>query len=234
MVVVIVSTVASYAVGWLIGVPALVPMLNAAVPWWLMAGALRRGETRRAVAVMLVWALTMGVMSTAMAASGWSRRADGRDLFLRSAYRDEMIQWVRSGRGPESMPSVFVPRHLTYAAVFSAASLATAGLASMPMGAVLINQMGEYVGAMTARSANPIASAVLGWHPWAVVRVIGFVIIGVILSGPLLSRLRGVPFSLRDHRPPLQVGAALLVLDLALKWALAPAWARILRGVAGW
>jgi hypothetical protein len=234
MVLVIVSTVASYAVAWLIGVPALVPILNAAVPWWLMAGSLGRGEVRRAIAIMLVWALTMGATSTVMAAAGWSRRAEGRELFLRSQYRDEMIQWVRTGRGPESQPSVFVPRHLGYAAVFSVASIATAGIASMPMGAVLMNQMGEYVGAMTAQSVNPFASALLGWHPWAVVRIIGFVMIGVVLSGPLLSRFRGVPFSLADHRGWLQLGVALLVLDLLLKWALAPAWARILRGIAGW
>ena len=231
---VIVSTVASYALGWLLGVPALVPALNAAVAWWMMAAWLKRGDVRRAIAIMLVWALTMGVTSTVMAAAGWSRFADGRDLFLRSTYRDEMIHWVRTGRGPESQPSVFVPRHLGYAAVFSAASIATAGIASMPMGAVLMNQMGEYVGAMTAQSAHPFASALLGWHPWAVVRVIGFVMIGVVLSGPLLSRVRRTPFPLADHRRWLQVGVALLLLDLLLKWALAPAWARILRGVAGW
>ena len=231
---VIVSTVVSYALGWLIGVPALVPILNAAVAWWLMAALLRRGEMRRAIAIMLVWALTMGVTSTVMAASGWSRRSDGSDLFLRSNYRDEMIEWVKTGRGAESQPNVFVPRHLGYALVFSAAAIATAGLSAMPMGAVLMNQMGEYVGAMAGDSINPLASAVLGWHPWAVVRVIGFVIIGVVLSGPLLSRWSGTPFSLGAHRRWLQLAVGLIGLDLALKWALAPAWSRILRGIAGW
>ena len=33
------------------------------------------------------------------------------------------------------------------------------------------------------------ADAVLGWHPWAVIRVISFVAIGVVLSAPLLSRI---------------------------------------------
>jgi len=230
---VVAATVLSYALGWAIGLPVLLPFLNAAVAWWRMAVELRRGQVGRAVAVMLVWALTMGVVSTVMAASGWSRRHD-RDLFLRSTYRDEMFQWVRTGVGAESTPSTFMPRHLGYAAVFSAASAATGGLLSMPMGAALMNQMGEYVGAMAAASAHPFASAVLGWHPWAVVRVIGFVILGVVLSGVVLSRVMRFSYSLRSERRWLQVGAALLVLDIALKSALAPAWATLLKGLAGW
>ena len=150
---------------------------------------------------MLVWALTLGVVSTVMAASGWSRRHDGGDLFLRASYRDEMIHWVRTGVGPESMPSVFLPRHAAHAAVFAAASAVTGGVLSMPMGAALMNQMGEYVGAMAATSAHPVASALLGWHPWAIVRITGFVIIGVVLSGVLLSRVWRVPYSLSRGAP---------------------------------
>ncbi len=228
------ATSASYLVGWLLGVPLVVPILNAAVPWWLMARALRAGQTRRAVAIMLVWAMTLGAVATTMAAFGWSRTRQGGDLFLQAAYRDQMIEWVRTGAGPESEPATFVPRHLGYAAGFSVASAATGGVLSMPMGAVLMNQMGEYVGAMASRSAHPLTSAILGWHPWAIVRVTGFVMIGVVLSGVVLSRVLRFPFSLRAERRWLQAGVALLVLDILLKWALAPAWSGLLRGLAGW
>ena len=233
MLLTIAATAGSYLVGWIAGVPFLVPVLNAAVPWWQMARSLRAGQTRRAVAVMLVWALSMGICATVMAATGWSRSSRG-DLFLRPAYRDQMIAWVHTGVGPESDPAAFVPRHLGYAAVFSVASLATGGAASMPMGAVLMNQMGEYVGAMAARSAHPWTSAILGWHPWALVRVTGFVMIGVVLSGVVLSRALRFPFSLAAERRWLLVGAALLVLDILLKWVLAPSWGALLKGVAGW
>jgi hypothetical protein len=228
------GTLASYAIGWLIGPPALVPFLNAALPWWLMVKSLRLGQVRRAIAIMLVWALTMGVAATSMAALGWSRTRSDRDLFLRSEYRDQMIEWVRTGVGPESQPGVFIPRHLAYAGVFTAAALATGGALAMPMGAVLMNQMGEYVGSMARQSAHPVTSVILGWHPWAVIRVIGFVMIGVVLSGVLLSRVLKFPYSLARHRPFLFVGLGLLALDIALKWVLAPAWGAILKGVAGW
>lgn len=234
MILVVALTVLSYLAGWAIGVPLLVPILNAAVPWWVMARRLRRGRTRDAIAVMLVWALTMAVTATVMAAAGWSRQRDGSDLFLRSFYRDQMLHWVRTGEGPESRPADFVPAHLTHLAVFSAAALATGGLAAMPMGAALVNQMSDYVGALAAAGPHPVASAVLAWHPWAVVRVIGFVIIGVLFSGVLLSRVMRFPFSLGAHRLWLLVAASLLVLDLLLKWLLAPSWAVLLRGLAGW
>jgi hypothetical protein len=234
MVLVIAATVASYVLGWLIGQPWLVPFLNAAWPWWTMARELRAGRTRQAIIVMLVWAATMAVVATTMAGLGWSRTRDGGDLFLRSAYRDEMITWVRTGVGPESMPAVFIPRHLAYAAVFCAASVATAGALSMPMGAVLMNQMGEYVGAMAAQSASPVSSVVLGWHPWAIVRIVGFVMIGVVLSGVLLSRLLKFPFSVHAERRWIAIGARLLVVDLVTKWMLAPEWGRALKAVAGW
>jgi hypothetical protein len=141
---------------------------------------------------------------------------------------------VKTGVGPESTPSVFIPRHLAYAAVFSAAAIATGGALAMPMGAALMNQMGEYVGAMAAQSASPALSVILGWHPWAVLRIAGFVMIGVVLSGVVLSRVMSFPFSLSAERRWLAIGARLLVVDLVLKWMLAPAWSRALKTIAGW
>jgi hypothetical protein len=234
MLIVVLATVGSYAVGWLVGVPVLVPILNAAVPWWLMARRLRRGAVREAIALMLIWAMTMAVTATVMAAAGWATRRDGSSLFLRSFYRDQMLHWVRTGVGPESVPSEFVPTHLAHAAIFAVAAGATGGLLAMPMGAALVNQMSEYVGALAASGSHPIATAALAWHPWAVIRVIGFVMIGVVLSGIVLSRVLHFPYAISLHRGWLTAGVALLGLDVLLKWLLAPTWALLLRGLVGW
>ncbi|HEX7779243.1 MAG TPA: hypothetical protein VF424_08405, partial [Vicinamibacterales bacterium] len=121
-----------------------------------------------------------------------------------------------------------------YAGVFCVTAIATGGALAMPMGAVLMNQMGEYVGAMAAQSAAPASSVILGWHPWAVVRIVAFVVLGVVLSGVLLSRVMSFPFSLGAERRWLAIGARLLVVDLVLKWMLAPVWSRALKAVAGW
>jgi len=231
-IVVVVATAASYVAGWLIGSSALMPYLNTTAAWWVMAYELSKGRTGRAIAVMLIWAATLAVASTAMAAMGWATRADGQDLFMRGHYRREMLSWVRTGLGPESTPRVFVPSHVKYAAAFSGLSLASGGVLSMPMGAVLMNSMGDYVGSLARTGSRPWALAILGWHPWAVIRIVGFVIIGVVLSGAVLGRILRFRFSVWSERRWLLIGAALLVLDIALKWTLAPWWGRMLRGMS--
>ena len=209
------------------------PFLNAAPAWWLMAEALRARQVNRAIGVMLLWAATMGICATGMAALGLTRPG-GQELFLQAEYKDQMLTWVKTGVGPESDPSTFVPRHFAYAGVFSATALATGGTLAMPMGAVLMNSMGDYVGTLARQGAQPLPLVMLGWHPWAVIRIVAFVIIGVVLSGVVLARVRRFEYSLAAQRRWLIIGAAMLVLDIALKWMLAPMWSPLLRGLAGW
>jgi hypothetical protein len=231
---VVLFTLVSYALGWAIGIPVLVPILNTLASFPFMILALRRGDLRRAVARMLLWALTMGVVATL----GSYARPDGTAaLFLRGdAYRVEMFAWVMTGQGAESAPAQFIPMQARDAAIFSTLALATGGAAAMPMGAVLMNYMGHYVGTLAAASRRPLLTLLLGWHPWAVIRVISFVIIGVVLSVPVLSRLGGsrrIDWR-RDGRPLLMTAGAGLLLDITLKALLAPMWQRLLLRVVGW
>ncbi|HMD37574.1 MAG TPA: hypothetical protein VKH42_21510 [Vicinamibacterales bacterium] len=230
---IVAGTAGSYALAWLIGKPLLVPILNtiASYPW--MVAALKRGDVRTAIRRMLVWAATMGVCATAMS---YTRPLSTNRLFLRGAdYRNEMFEWVRTGHGAESTPSVFIPAQARDAAIFSAAAIATGGALAMPMGAVLMNQMGHYVGALAAWSAHPAATMIVGWHPWAVIRVASFVVIGVVLSIPLLSRVFGsaadVTAAARRYLPWAAGG---LIVDVMLKSLLAPSWQRLLLWIVGW
>ena len=229
---IVVLTVLSYAVGWWLDRPLLIPALNPIASFPFMVDALRRGELRLAIARMLVWALALGVCATLL--SYWQPwRTDV--LFLRGAsYRAEMFGWVMTGRGAESDPSRFLPLHARDAAIFVVLALVTGGVLAMAMGAALMNYMGHYVGALAAASAHPIATMILGWHPWAVIRIVSFVALGVVLSGPLLSRFGGFRFEWRAARPIIGWAAAGLAADVMLKWLLAPAWQRILLRVVGW
>ena len=226
------ATTLSYALGWALGIPALVPVLNTLASFPFMVAALRRGKLRLAIARMLVWAFAMGVCATILSyAQPW--RTDA--LFLRGeSYRSEMFAWVLTGRGVESDPARFIPQHLFHATVFVACALVTGGTIAMAMGAVLMNYMGHYVGALAAASAHPLTTMVLGWHPWAVIRVVSFVTLGVALSGPVLSRLGGFRFDWRAARPLLGWAALGLLMDLLLKWLLAPTWQKLLLRAAGW
>lgn len=229
---VMVATALSYVIGWLVNVPVLVPILNTAASYPFMVLALKRGDLRLAVARMLLWALTMGVCAMLLS---YARPAATARLFLRAdAYRVEMFEWVLTGRGAESTPSRFIPQQLGQAAIFCGLTLATGGALSMPMGAVLMNYMGHYVGTLAARSARPALTMLLGWHPWSVVRVISFVILGVVLSVPLLSRVARITTDRQAARRLVVAACAGLVIDIVMKALLAPAWQRLLLRVLGW
>jgi len=229
---VVVATIASYAISLAIGVPALVPVFNTLASYPFMVLALRRGRPREAVALMIVWAVAMGGCATLVAyTEPWRAGA----LFLRGdAYRAEMFTWVMTGHGAESTPSQFIPQQAGHAALFIVLALGTAGALAMPMGAVLMNYMGTYVGSLAAASRHPGVAMLLGWHPWAVIRVLSFVGLGVVLSAPLLSRAVGFQVDWRFGRRVIGVAACGLVVDVALKAALAPAWQRLLLRISGW
>jgi hypothetical protein len=229
---IVVATAVSYVLGWAIGIPLLVPVFNTLAAFPFMVAALSRGDVRLAVARMLIWALALGVCATLLSyAQPW--RTDS--LFLRAApYRVEMFQWVITGRGAESDPARFIPQQAAHAAVFAALALASGGVLALAMGAVLMNYMGHYVGTLGAASAHPLPVLVLGWHPWAVIRIVSFVTIGVVLSAPVLSWLGGFRVDRRAARRLLAWAAAGLVADVGLKWLLAPAWHRLLLRATGW
>src|SRR4029077_3734733 len=124
----------------------------------------------------------------------------------------------------ESTPSQFIPQQAGHAALFTALALASGGVLAMPMGAALMNYMGHYVGTLAAVSRRPIAIMVLAWHPWAVIRVISFVVIGVVRSAPLLSRVFRFRIDWPTGRRLAIWACAGLVTDVLLKTLLAPAW----------
>jgi hypothetical protein len=97
-----------------------------------------------------------------------------------------------------------------------------------------MNYMGHYVGTLAAASARPALTMLLGWHPWAVVRIASFVVIGVVLSAPALGRVFAFQIDRDEARRLLLVGVAGLLADVAMKALLAPAWQRLLLRVVGW
>jgi hypothetical protein len=229
---IVLATGASYAVGWAVNVPVLVPVLNTLASFPFMVAALRRGNLRGAVARMLVWALALAVCATLLAyARPWQA---GRMFLNGAAYREEMFRWVMTGRGAESTPSQFIPQQARDAGIFSVLTLVSGGVGSMPMGAALMNYMGTYVGSLAAGSIHPLPTMLLGWHPWAVIRVISFVVIGVVLSAPLLSRIFRFRADRDLSRRLLVYAGTGLVLDVVLKTLFAPAWQRLLLRLVGW
>jgi hypothetical protein len=222
----------SYVVAAAIGVPVLVPILNTLPAFPFMIGSLRRGQAGEAIVRMLIWAAALAVCATAFS---YARTADAGRLFLHGeAYRREMFTFLLTGTGAEGDIRQFLPMHALHAVIFSALALATGSLAAMPMGAALMNYMAYYVGALAAASAHPLRAAALAWVPWSLVRIAGFVTLGVVLAGPVLGRLFGFPYALGSQRRWIAVALAALAVDVALKWALAHAWREMIGRAAGW
>lgn len=226
------ATVLSYAIGWLVGVPAAVPFLNTLAGYPFMIAPVRAGQLRRAIALMLLWAFTMGASATSLA---YARPAVTSRLFINAAaYEREMFAWVATGEGRESHPSEFVPQHVAHAAMFSGLSLATGSALSMPMGAALMNYMGHYVGAL-AHHGSSLWLLLLAWHPWSVIRVVSFVVLGVVLGAPLIAAATGGAWHWTAEAWRWTRLAMLgLVLDIVLKAGLAPVWSRLLISLTGW
>jgi hypothetical protein len=74
----------------------------------------------------------------------------------------------------------------------------------------------------------------LAWHPWSVVRIASFVILGVVWSAPLLARLAPFTVDRQMSRRLTVVACAGLAIDIVSKALLAPAWQRILLRTVGW
>lgn len=225
---VVLATLLSYPVGLLLDVPFLLPVLNTAPAYVLMARRLREGRRGEAVTAMLAWAACLAVFGTVIFAA-WPTDPGPR-IWNGPEYREEMFRWIRTGEGSESRPSLFLPRHVLHLAVFVALSLLTASAVSMVGGAVLMNYMDYYVASLARAGAPAWATVLLGWQPWAICRVAAFVTLGVALAEPLLHRLLRYPYAgLGSGRRLIVLAAGGIVADWVLKAALAPFWERWLR-----
>jgi hypothetical protein len=222
------ATVASYIVGLLVGGRWLLPVLNAAPAYALMARDLHAGARRAALQTMLVWALLLAVCGTLFFAL-WPHDP-GSAIVHGPEYREEMFRWIRTGEGTEGTPRLFLPQHLLHLAAFVVLSLLTASAVSIFMGAVLMNYMAYYVASL-ARAGVPARTVLLfGWQPWAIVRIAAFCIFGVLLAEPLLSRAWPYRYEgLGAVRRTVFIASALILADWALKALLAPTWGLVLR-----
>ena len=220
--------------GLICGSPWVLPALQTLPAWLFMAAALKRGRRRLAIGLVLWWALFMAVTVVAFTlhdpAKAIASIANGE------AYRDEMLSWIRTGQGSESTPSIFIPRHLAHAAIFCVVGLSTAGIASMAMGAFLMNYMSFYVGDLFSRCIvlpGTQGAMLIAWNPWSIIRVVSFIVLGVILAEPLLSRWPGYRADPAGKARWVVLALSGLALDILVKTFLAPLWPALLRPCLG-
>ncbi len=224
------SIALSYPIGLAFEPRFLLPLLNALPAWWVMTKRLRAGDLRGAILLMLVFPLALALFGTVWL-SLWPT-ADGLipAVFNGPEYREEMFAWIRTGVGSEGDWRLFLPMHLTHLVAFAALSLMSGSLISITGGAILTNYMDGYVASIHRAGAPLWATVFFGWQPWAICRVAGFCILGVLLAEPVLSRVFRYPAQPWSRtRPWFLIALALILADWVLKAALAPTWGRILK-----
>ncbi|HZM70806.1 MAG TPA: hypothetical protein VFB95_10630 [Candidatus Cryosericum sp.] len=217
---------AAAGLGFLFGGRLLLPVLATLAIYPCFALLIVRGRRNAAIAAALLWAASLSVTTILLTVRDPARA--GAAILNGDAYRDEMFAFIADGKGRESDPAAFVPLHARHLSLFVLLSAISAGLLGLGMGTVLVGYMSYYVGALAGGPA-PLPAALFGWPPWAVVRVVGFIILGTLLSRPLLSRLVRRPIPAEGEGRLYLLAFALLVLDLLLKWLLAPYWPALLR-----
>jgi hypothetical protein len=221
---------ASYPLGLLISPLVALPLLNALPAWWAMTRRLRAGDRGGALALMLVFPVALAFFGV-LTFSLWPT-ADGRTpaVFNGPEYRDEMFRWIRTGEGTEGDWRQFLPQHILHLVAFIVLSLTSASLISIVGGAVLTNYMSAYVASIHRADAPFWVTVFFGWPPWAICRVLGFCILGVVLAEPLLRRM--VPYAWIPRPEPRRlIGWALgfILADWLLKATLAWTWRDVLK-----
>lgn len=143
------------------------------------------------------------------------------------SYKEEMFLWIRTGYGPEGDPSLFMIPKIREIIIFSLAGLLTVGFLGLLMGAMLLNYMNYYVGALLlhAKPGAFFTVALLSWPIYAILRVPGYVFLGTVLTRISYVFLKERKLVLEPESKKLLLYAAILItLDFILKAIVANAF----------
>ena len=232
IIVLILTTVVSVPLGLALGQAWLLPVLNTLPVYIVLVHRLRKGERGGAVRTAIWWAGALAIAGTACLAV-WPGET-GALILGGPDYQEQMLEWIRTGRGTEGSVSLFLPRQLLQLAVFAALSLATAGALSIVMGAAMLNYMSFFVAGLFKSGVPLWGVALLGWQPWTISRMAAFCTLGVVLAEPLIFRLfPSARESLKvvGRMPYYVAGLSGIAAGWVLQAALAPLWARWLRAL---
>lgn len=186
---------------------------------------MKNRKIKLAIFYMLFWASLLAASMTWLIYKNPHVAKD--KILYGEQYKKEMLIWAKTGVGKESSPNIFIPFHFIELIAFSTLSLLTASLFSVIMGAFLMNFMSYYVASLAIEGKNQFL-LILGWHPWAIIRIISFVILGVIFSDLLLSKIFHFNFSFKEHKNLLKLALLLWFIHVLMKIFLSRFWQSII------
>ncbi len=213
------------------GLAWLSPLVGGTSAWLFLWHASSRQASRSAIIlVLLAWAATLSFVTVLLTV----RAPESAAMAIPNAaeYWEEMKPYLQEGRGTEAAPRLFIPEHVKHLALFVVLAVISGGWLALSLGAMMTGYMSYYVAQAVMLADHPWLAGILAWHPWAVVRVAAFIMIGVALAALLLER-SGLRAWLKRYRRWLLLGGILWMTDIGMKIVLAPYWWRVLRRAAG-
>ena len=212
-----------YSIAFLIGWKYLLPIATTLPAAFVLYGHMKKGRPLEAVVDMLLYVFWLTVTGMIWMYFMYGRAGDvvihGRD------YMAEMKPWLSGEASKEGTPSLFIREHLLHMVVVAVASLISVGFLALLFGTILVNYMNYYVVSLMRMSSRPLLLAVIGWHPWSVLRVIAFIILGCAFAWPLAARIgKGGKFDRRRFITMVIIAILLEIADIMIKTFIGSSW----------
>lgn len=224
----VLSTLVSFA----ISMAWLTPILGAAVAYPIFIYLVYHKQYGTAAIAMLLWAifqsLAVGIGTV------WFPETAAETILSGPAHTATMFHWIQTGEGYAESLQIVLPGHLRNYLIFCGLCCLTISSTALLFGTWQLNYMNFYVAELVRASAHPWVAISVGWPPWSILRVIGYILTGVALAVVGLNqidRLRRRSVQRSFPQQYLWLGMGFVIADIVLKAPLAPLWRSLLRYV---
>lgn len=183
-----------------------------------------KGRLWRASGLVLLWSTVLTVAVAGYTCYHGCIDDIGYKIIRGREYLDEMITWLTKGEGPEGDPRLFLVPKIIELALFTAVSFATVGVGGLLMGAILLNYMNYYYGTLVWMSGGNLIAIVMGWPIYAIIRVVGYVFLGTVLTKLAMSIIQEKTVKIKIDpmiKKMITIAVVLIVADFVLKGTVA-------------
>ncbi len=230
----VIGVILSTTTSFVFGVPWLMPILGTAVPYPIFLLQVRRQQYKSVFWWMLLWGVLQSI--AVIVATAIAPETAAKVILRGQSYTTEMFHWIRTGEGMEGSLNLFLPDHLLQYGIFCILCVATISSVALIFGTWMLNYMNFYVAELVKVSAKPWFAAILGWYPWSLLRIIGFIATGVALAAlglNLVTRIRGEVPKSPFPKTYMLIGIGFVIADIVVKAILAPIWQKLLLSALG-
>jgi hypothetical protein len=179
-----------FRIGWRGGTRWALPVMQGLLGFLAFATAWRMTDPLVATLAVAAWAVGGGVIGV-LNCLRQPEEIDRRVLFAHR-YREEMQDWLRSGRGSLARPRIMLRTHVVELLIYVAAALVSANFLALIICAVFINRMSVCVATLLATARRRWTARLLALNSWSLIRIASYILIGSACAAPLAT-LAGYP-----------------------------------------